>query len=139
VFYHNINGGKFKMYLFNEKDDKLGIECDGCGKIYMYNKKYFSHIAKTECVNNTLIQCPNCKRSVQPFTKIESRNSPTAAVKCPYCGSTQITTGNKGFGVSKAAAGVALFGVVGAVGGLIGSSKTMITCLKCGKKWEAGK
>jgi tellurium resistance protein TerD len=60
-------------------------------------------------------------------------------IKCPQCGSTQITGGTKGFGLGKAAAGGILLGPVGLLGGMIGSKKTMVTCLKCGKKWEAGR
>ncbi len=60
-------------------------------------------------------------------------------IRCPKCGSTQIAAGNKGFGLGKAAAGGLLLGPVGLLGGLIGSKKVMITCLKCGYKWEAGK
>jgi hypothetical protein len=60
-------------------------------------------------------------------------------VKCPKCGSTQISAGDKGFGLGKAAAGGLLLGPVGLLGGLIGSKKVIVTCLKCGYKWEAGK
>jgi tellurium resistance protein TerD len=60
-------------------------------------------------------------------------------IKCPKCGSTQITAGDKGFGLGKAAVGGILLGPVGLLGGMLGSKKVMITCLKCGKKWKAGK
>jgi len=60
-------------------------------------------------------------------------------IKCPRCRSTQLHAGNKGFGLGKAAAGGVLLGPVGLLGGLIGSKKVMITCLKCGYKWQAGK
>jgi len=60
-------------------------------------------------------------------------------VKCPCCDSTQLHAGDKGFGLVKAAAGGLLAGPVGLLGGLIGSKKVMITCLKCGHKWQAGK
>jgi ribosomal protein S27E len=60
-------------------------------------------------------------------------------VHCPKCGSTQITAGNKGFSVGKAVIGDIVAGPVGLVAGAIGSKKTMITCLKCGHKWQAGK
>jgi len=59
-------------------------------------------------------------------------------VKCPSCGSTQISAGNKGFGLGKAAAGGILLGPVGLLGGLVGSKKVMVTCLNCGKQWKAG-
>mgnify|MGYP000852640896 FL=1 len=60
-------------------------------------------------------------------------------IKCPKCGSNQITAGNKGFGLGKAAAGGLLLGPAGLLGGLVGSKKVMVTCLKYGNKWEAGK
>ena len=60
-------------------------------------------------------------------------------VKCPRCSSTQLHAGDKGFGLGKAAVGGILIGPIGLLGGLIGSKKTMITCLKCGHKWQAGK
>ncbi len=66
-------------------------------------------------------------------------NSNDDVVRCPKCGSSQITAGNKGFGVGKAAAGVLLTGGIGLLAGGIGSKKTMITCLKCGYRWQAGK
>ncbi|MGE5579228.1 MAG: hypothetical protein ACM3WU_04205 [Bacillota bacterium] len=60
-------------------------------------------------------------------------------VRCPYCGSSQYHAGDKGFSLGKAAAGGVLVGPVGLLGGLLGSKKTVITCLKCGRKWEAGR
>lgn len=60
-------------------------------------------------------------------------------IRCPKCSSTQISAGDKGFGLGKAAAGGLLLGPVGLLGGLIGSKKVYVTCLKCGYKWEAGK
>lgn len=61
------------------------------------------------------------------------------ALKCPRCKSIQLHAGSKGFGLGKAAAGGLLLGPVGLLGGLIGSRKVMITCLKCGHRWKAGK
>ena len=40
--------------------------------------------------------------------------------------------------MGKAAGGLLLLGPVGLLGGLIGSKQVMVTCLKCGNKWEAG-
>ncbi|MFA5537560.1 MAG: hypothetical protein WDA53_10420 [Bacillota bacterium] len=58
---------------------------------------------------------------------------------CPRCGYTQFHAGDKGFGLGKAAAGGLLLGPVGLLGGLIGSKKVILTCLNCGRKWQAGK
>jgi len=60
-------------------------------------------------------------------------------IKCPKCGSTQITAGNKGFGLGKSAAGLVLLGPVGLLGGLVGSKKIKITCLKCWYSWKVPK
>lgn len=61
------------------------------------------------------------------------------SIKCPKCGSIQITAGNKGFGLGKAAVGGAILGPVGLLGGLVGSKKIIVTCLGCGNKWGVGK
>ena len=63
---------------------------------------------------------------------------PMTEVKCHSCGSTQLTAGQKGFGLGKAAVGGIALGPVGLLGGFVGSKKVMITCLACGDTWEAG-
>ncbi len=62
----------------------------------------------------------------------------SAPVKCPRCGSTQISADKKGFGIGKAVVGAAIAGPIGLVGGNIGAKKVRITCLKCGNQWMAG-
>lgn len=57
-------------------------------------------------------------------------------VRCPQCGSNQIYADKKGFVLGKAAAGGLLLGPVGLLGGMLGSKKIIITCLKCGHKWS---
>jgi len=59
-------------------------------------------------------------------------------IKCPKCGSTQLTANKKGFSAGKAVAGAVLTGGVGLLAGAIGSNKVYITCLKCGYKYKAG-
>ncbi len=60
-------------------------------------------------------------------------------MKCPSCGSVQLTANKKGFGLGKAIVGGVLTGGVGLLAGFIGSGKVNITCLKCGHAWKAGK
>jgi len=60
-------------------------------------------------------------------------------VKCPKCGSEQVSAKKKGFSVGKAAVGALWLGPVGLAGGLLGSNKTQVVCLRCGYEWEAGK
>jgi tellurium resistance protein TerD len=60
------------------------------------------------------------------------------AIHCPRCGSSQLASNKKGFGLGKAAAGAILLGPVGLLGGIIGGNKVRITCLKCGNVFEPG-
>ena len=59
-------------------------------------------------------------------------------IKCPRCGSEQLTANKHGFSLGKAAAGFVLTGGVGLVAGAHGSNKIDITCLKCGFKFKPG-
>jgi len=105
-----------------------------------------------------VIKCPSCRKQISdayphcpychhPITANIPTDDPrntyfTAeedyAVRCPKCNSNQITANNKGFGLGKAAIGGLLLGPVGLLGGVIGSKKIMINCLKCGHRWEPG-
>lgn len=49
------------------------------------------------------------------------RQRVTAPIKCPHCGSTSITTGQRGFSI---------------VTGFLGSNKTVNRCGKCGYSWK---
>lgn len=60
-------------------------------------------------------------------------------IKCPRCGSTQITANKKGFGIGKAAVGAIIAGPIGLAGGFLSSNKIVITCLNCGHKWRPGR
>ncbi|OQA71720.1 MAG: hypothetical protein BWY35_02007 [Firmicutes bacterium ADurb.Bin248] len=77
------------MYYRNLQEDKVVIECNNCEKVYKFQKKYFSIVSDNYCINNTMLQCPNCKNTVYPNTKIEAKKD-TSMIRCPYCGSTQI-------------------------------------------------
>ncbi len=61
--------------------------------------------------------CSNCKVS------LVNKSVKDNQVHCPKCNSTQIHSDRRGWKITT---------------GLIGSSKTMCTCLKCGKQWKAG-
>jgi len=67
-----------------------------------------------------------------------SSHAQSSEITCPKCGANQLTANKKGFGLGKAAAGGLLLGPVGLFGGLVGSGKVKITCLRCGHAWMAG-
>lgn len=69
--------------------------------------------------------------------KLQTASVPSyTELKCPKCGSTNLTANNKGFGLGKAAVDGILLGPVGLLGGLVGSKKAVFICLKCGKQFQ---
>ncbi|MGC9258580.1 MAG: AtpZ/AtpI family protein [Phycisphaerae bacterium] len=61
-----------------------------------------------------------------------------APIRCPSCGSAQLSSGAKGFGGGKALAGGLLVGPVGLLAGTLGAGEVKITCLKCGEVFAPG-
>lgn len=61
------------------------------------------------------------------------------AVKCPRCGSDQLTAQKKGFSAGKAALGAVAVGGLGLLAGGHGSGGVVITCLACGLQWPPGR
>lgn len=59
-------------------------------------------------------------------------------VRCPKCGSTQLTANKKGFSAGKALGGAVLTGGIGLLAGGIGSDNIIITCLACGNQFKPG-
>lgn len=57
-------------------------------------------------------------------------------IRCPHCGSTNLHVDKKGFSTGKAITGALLTNVAGLLAGFIGSGKTEVTCLKCGRKMK---
>ncbi|WP_300259441.1 TM2 domain-containing protein [Clostridium sp.] len=61
-------------------------------------------------------------------------------VRCPRCGSTQLTANKKGFSLVKGVVGACLVNpITGVATGMLGKNKIVVTCLKCGKQFKAGK
>ncbi len=69
--------------------------------------------------------------------------APVAApgnVRCPKCGSTQVTANQRGFSHGKACLSWCLgLGILSIFCGGMGKNKILITCLSCGHQWKAGK
>lgn len=61
-----------------------------------------------------------------------------SVVRCPKCLSAQVTAVQKGFGTGGAVLGAVLLGPLGLLGGMIGSGKTRLACMKCGHIFEPG-
>lgn len=60
-------------------------------------------------------------------------------IVCPKCHSNQLTANSKGFNNTNAALGMLTGNAVqGLALGMLGSNKIIVTCLKCGNKFQAG-
>jgi stress response protein SCP2/tellurite resistance protein len=55
---------------------------------------------------------------------------------CPRCNSTNVRSGEKGFGLGKAAIGGLILGPVGLLGGFIGKKQLKFTCNNCNNSWS---
>lgn len=135
------------MKYLNEDATYIYAECEHCGrklKVGKVNGKilgdYFVLDYPMNCACGYLDKnIKNIKKSkpVQEVRKNEDKKE-VDEIKCPKCGSKQITAKTKGFGLGKAVVGAALLGSVGLLGGVIGSKKIIVVCLNCGHEWQAG-
>ncbi len=74
-------------------------------------------------------------REINAAKNAKMKEQAEKPVTCPRCGSGQLTVQRKGFGWGKALIGGALTGGIGLIAGFHGSSKVLITCLKCGNQF----
>jgi hypothetical protein len=59
-------------------------------------------------------------------------------IVCPRCGSVQLSAHPRGYSGRAGCLGMFAFGLLGVFLGTAGSRDTMITCMACGKSWQAG-
>ncbi|KON85583.1 tellurium resistance protein TerD [Sporosarcina globispora] len=67
---------------------------------------------------------------------VQAQSYTDGNISCTRCGSTNIRTGQKGFGLGKAAIGGLILGPVGLLGGFIGKKQLKLTCNACGNSWS---
>lgn len=91
--------------------------------VYQANPVYQSSAAYSP------VQAPQTSRSAAQTYSGEN-------IVCPNCHSTNIRTGQKGFGIGKAAIGGLILGPIGLLGGFIGKNQLKFTCMSCGKSWS---
>jgi len=133
------------MKYWGEDNSFIKGECEHCKRVLKISIGNTSREDNGFYLNTPIkCFCGSIHNQIKGFVQetksaAQTRTNNDSNIRCPQCTSTQITAGNKGFGLGKAAAGSLLLGPLGLLGGFMGSKKIMITCLKCGNKWEAGK
>lgn len=59
------------MQIFQIRPNKVEICCNTCGKIYIYERKWFFQVSEERgVIPNTLIRCPECGTESAPMRKI---------------------------------------------------------------------
>lgn len=84
-----------------ENAQKLGVRCNNCGKLHIMLEKHTTVDNRNKVVET------------------KTTNTP----KCPKCGSTSITAGQRGYKL---------------LTGFLGSNKTVNRCANCGHQWKPG-
>lgn len=137
--------GTDRWISIDNKENFIEV-CDNCLDMVVYNKsELLKNFQCKNCSNTTgtlndnddniEIVCSECKTSNIVLNKnyVESDNRNDSSeiiikpsiteqpVKCPKCGSTQITAGQRGFSL---------------ITGFIGSNKTVNRCARCGYSWK---
>jgi DNA-directed RNA polymerase subunit M/transcription elongation factor TFIIS len=103
----------------------------------VFAKEKVSNFDKARILISDNIQLPS-----QTITVRRTEHQSVAVVheevqiKCPKCGSTQISANKKGFSIGQAIVGGVLTGGVGLAAGLLGGNGIRINCLRCGHRWK---
>jgi len=120
----------------------VSVKCEKCGTIIKKHRVLCKQYGDEYHFKPPIIcECGSSQKIIYKNKQVDTPSNEVIdnSVKCPFCGSTQITANNKGFKFGNAAIGGVLLGPVGLLGGFIGSNKVIVTCLNCGKQWKAGK
>lgn len=153
-FYSSISSAaksdlnKYIGIQWNEED---GCKCPKCDSIMInshitslqfldildYSNNSIDYLlAMLELKNNNIIEFTNQMNIVKEKMNekrqewankqlgVDNKQQEPDQVRCPKCGSTQITTGQRGYSL---------------LTGFLGSNKTVNRCANCGHTWKPGK
>jgi len=129
--------GYGKLYVSKAYSDSYELYQEGefeDGKLNGHGKSYYKGelAMEGEFKEGKLVKA-SFSNSVSPIQiQNEQETNVNNELRCAKCGSTSLSANKQGFGVGKAY----FFGLLA---GAINSNKVIVTCLKCGHKWKAGK
>lgn len=102
--------------------------------------------------NGKCVKCGCSKKFIDAFSPscgpaggagekidVNAMRAKKSQISCPGCGSLSVSSQKKGFGLGGAAVGGVALGPVGLLSGFLGSRKTYLSCMSCGKNWAPGK
>lgn len=121
-------------------------ECPNCKELTLIDLpccmscRYDFKLGKVNqnCITDYLDEINEVLKDVEPEDSNDIDYTDDDKMLCPRCNSLHLTTSQKGYSVSKAAAGFLLIGAVGLLAGGVGKDKIRITCLECGYTFKAG-
>lgn len=116
-----VCGTKLKKETYSKQNNLFKI-CPKCKKQYLYDIDHCS-----ECGYSTDSYKQKIKNLAYEFNNDadkKNKHQPSNIPKCPKCGSTAITVGQRGYTL---------------LTGFLGSNKTVNRCANCGHTWKPGK
>lgn len=120
---------------FLKMNELHGLVCAHLQQVTSIEEDEFNDLLD-KAVNGQLDKPDKSIKGVKSETN--NSNNDDTKIRCPKCGSEQLTSNKKGFGAGKALAGGMIAGPLGLFAGAIGKNKIEITCLKCGNRFKAG-
>lgn len=115
------------LLFFDRNEREIIAKCYKCNTEVSIPISEINKELKPIILLKTPISC-NCEENKYIFKErspIYQQNIPKEPkeIKCPHCGSTEYHASKRGWKLTT---------------GFLGSSKIIITCLACGKKWTPG-